>query len=52
MKIKLPIPDYTTVSRRVRDLSINFVTAKPGSKINLILNSTGIGSRRKGVDKL
>jgi len=42
MKIKLPIPDYTTVSRRVRDLSINFVTTKPGSKINLILDSTGI----------
>ena len=42
MKIKLPIPDYTTVSRRVRDLSINIVTTKPGSKINLILDSTGI----------
>jgi len=41
MKIKLPIPDYTTVSRRVSDLSINFVTTKPGSKINLILDSTG-----------
>ncbi|MFK7760594.1 MAG: transposase [Candidatus Midichloriaceae bacterium] len=23
IKIKLPIPDYTTVSKRVRDLSIN-----------------------------
>ena len=52
MKIKLPILDYIIVLRRVRDLSINFVTAKPGSKINLILDSTGIGSRRKGVDKL
>ena len=26
MKITLPIPDYTTVSRRVRGLSVNFVT--------------------------
>ena len=42
MKIKLPIPDYTTVSRRVRDLSVDFVTAKPGGKINLILDSSGI----------
>jgi hypothetical protein len=42
MKIKLPIPDYTTVSRRVRELSVDFVTMKPGEKINLILDSTGI----------
>ena len=42
MKIKLPIPDYTTVSRRVRDLSVDFVTAKPLGKINLILDSSGI----------
>ena len=42
MKIKLPIPDYTTVSRRVRELSVDFVTTKPGEKINLILDSTGI----------
>jgi hypothetical protein len=42
MKIKLPIPDYTTVSRRVRDLSVNFVTVKPGNRVNLILDSTGV----------
>lgn len=42
MKINLPIPDYTTVSRRVRELSVDFVTMKPGEKINLILDSTGI----------
>ncbi len=42
MKIKLPIPDYTTVSRRVRDLSVNFVTVKTGSGVNLILDSTGL----------
>lgn len=42
MKITLPIADYTTVSRRVRGLSINFVTIKSGSRINLILDSSGI----------
>ncbi len=42
MKINLPIPDYTTVSRRVRDLSVDFVTVKPRGKINLILDSSGI----------
>lgn len=42
MKIKLPIPDYTTVSRRVRDLSVDFMTMKPGSRINIILYSIGI----------
>lgn len=42
MKIKLLIPDYTTVSRRVRGLSVDFVTVKSGGKINLILDSTGI----------
>ena len=42
MKIKLPIPDYTTVSRRARDLSVGFVTVKSGGKINLILDSSSI----------
>ncbi|MBY0378764.1 MAG: IS5 family transposase [Burkholderiales bacterium] len=42
IKINLPIPDYTTVSRRVRELSVDFITMKPGEKINLILDSTGI----------
>ena len=42
MKIKLPIPDYTTVYRRVCDLSVDFVTMKPGIMINIILYSIGI----------
>ena len=42
MKIDLPIPDYTTVSRRSRDLEIDFVTSKPEGKINIILDSSGI----------
>jgi len=42
MKLKLPIPDYTTVSRRAQKLSINIVTSKPEGKIHLILDSTGI----------
>lgn len=42
MKIDLPIPDYTTVSRRSRDLEIDFVTSKPEGKINIIFDSSGI----------
>ena len=38
----LPAPDYTTVSRRVRKLLIDFVYSKPRGKINVILDSTGI----------
>jgi len=40
--VNLPVPDYTTVSRRVRKLSIDFVYSKPSGKINIILDSTGI----------
>jgi len=42
MGINLPVPDYTTVSRRIRKLSIDFVYKKPTGKINVILDSTGI----------
>lgn len=42
MKINLPTPDYTTVSRRARSLLIDFITEKPEGKINLILDSTGL----------
>ena len=42
MKIDLPTPDYTTVSRRARNILIDFVTTKPEGKINLILDSTGL----------
>ena len=42
MGVNLPVPDYTTVSRRIRKLSIDFVYKKPTGKINVILDSTGI----------
>ena len=42
MGINLPVPDYTTVSRRIRKLSIDFVYNKPSGNINVILDSTGI----------
>lgn len=42
MKIRLTAPDYTTVSRRVRELAVKFVFQKPRGKINLIIDSTGI----------
>ena len=42
MEVNLPVPNYTTVSRRIRKLSIDFVYKKPNGKINIILDSTGI----------
>lgn len=42
MKIDLPTPDYTTVSRRVRSIAVDFITTQPKGKINLILDSTGL----------
>ena len=42
MGFHIPVPDYTTVSRRIRKLSIDFVYNKPNGKINVILDSTGI----------
>ena len=42
MKIELTVPDYTTVSRRIRELSVKFVFQKPRGKINLIIDSTGV----------
>ena len=42
MKIGLSVPDYTTVSRRIRELSVKFVFQKPRGKINLIIDSTGV----------
>ena len=42
MKIELSVPDYTTVSRRIRELSVKFVFQKPRGKINLIIDSTGV----------
>ena len=42
MGFHIPVPDYTTVSRCIRKLSIDFVYNKPNGKINVILDSTGI----------
>ena len=42
LSVDLPTPDYTTVSRRIRKLSVEFVTNRPTGNINLILDSTGI----------
>jgi hypothetical protein len=42
MRVNLPVPDYSTVSRRIRKLSIDFVYRKPNGKLNVILDSTGI----------
>lgn len=40
--VSLPVPDYTTVSRRIRKLPIDFVYSKLNGNINIILDSTGI----------
>jgi hypothetical protein len=40
--VSLPVPDYTTVSRLIRKLSIDFVYSKPNGNINVIFDSTGI----------
>jgi hypothetical protein len=42
MGVNLPVPDYTTVSRRIRKLSIDLVYSKLSGNINVILDSTGI----------
>ena len=42
MKIGLSVPDYTTVSRIIRELAVKFVFQKPRGKINLIVDSTGV----------
>ena len=39
---KLQTPDYTTISRRIRNVSVDIITHKPQGKINLILDSSGI----------
>jgi len=39
---ELEVPNYTTVSRRFREVSVDFLTQKPLGKVNLILDSTGI----------
>ena len=52
MKVDLPVPDYTTVSRRSRKLSIDFVCNKTKGRINVIVDSSGIKVVGEKVDKL
>jgi len=40
--VSLPVPDYTTVSRRIRKLPIDLVYSKPSGNINIIFDSTDI----------
>ena len=42
MKLGFPVPNYTTLARRARELNIDFAINKPKEVINLILDSTGI----------
>lgn len=42
VSVNLPTPDYTTISRRIEKLSVDFVTYPASGKINLILDSTGL----------
>lgn len=42
MKVELEVPDYTTVSRRIRELAVEFIFQKPKGAINMIIDSTGI----------
>ena len=42
MRVNLPVLDYTTGSRRIRKLPIDFVYSRPSGNINVILDSTGI----------
>jgi hypothetical protein len=38
----LPVPDYTTISKRIRKVSVDIVSSKPKGRVNLILDSTGL----------
>ena len=39
--VKLPIPDYTTLNRRAKELKVSLPTSEKGS-IHLVLDSTGL----------
>jgi IS5 family transposase len=41
LRVKLPIPDYTTLNRRAKGLKIQLPTSEKGS-IHLVLDSTGL----------
>jgi IS5 family transposase len=39
--VKLPIPDYTTLNRRAKELKVQLATSEKGS-VHLVLDSTGL----------
>jgi len=41
MKINLPVPDHTTLSKRGKDLKVN-VPKKANQKLNIVMDSTGL----------
>jgi len=41
MKINLPVPDHTTLSKRGKDLKVN-VPKKGNQKLNIVMDSTGL----------
>jgi len=41
MKINLPVPDHTTLSKRGKDLKVN-VPKKAHQKLNIVMDSTGL----------
>lgn len=42
LSFDFPIPDYTTISKRIRKVSVDIVSSRPQGKVNLILDSTGL----------
>jgi hypothetical protein len=42
MNINLEVPDYTTICRRIQNITVKFSRKSVSGKINLILDSTGI----------
>jgi hypothetical protein len=41
MKINMPVPDHTTLSKRGKDLKVN-VPKKANQKLNIVMDSTGL----------
>jgi hypothetical protein len=41
MKINLPVPDHTTLSKRGKDLKVNLLK-KANQKLNIVMDSTGL----------
>jgi IS5 family transposase len=42
LQISLPVPDYSTLSRRAEDLSVDLQTSSSGEDIHIIMDSTGL----------